>query len=179
MGCRNIWLIPLKILCVEDDDDIRSIVGLALGLDEGFELRLAGSGQEANAIVQDDRWTPDIALIDILMPEMTGTDVMAFLHGLEATSRMPVVLMTASQWAKQPSRLLGRRGGRGHRQTLRSGDPRQKDTGILGSEQARQAKLNGQAVKPLVVIYMASARCGSFQPGLTKWQVYPFGIRSR
>jgi two-component system OmpR family response regulator len=101
---HEIMSAVLNILCVEDEDDIRAIIEIALELSGGFNVKFATTGQKSLRTLEDDAWTPDIALIDILMPDMTGTDLMAILH-----KRLPglaVILMTASLWAKNPSRYL-------------------------------------------------------------------------
>ena len=56
---------PMKILCVDDDHDIRTIAVMALGLDPGMEVRSVGSGIEMLALLRSARWRPDAILLDV------------------------------------------------------------------------------------------------------------------
>lgn len=82
-----------RILVVEDDPDIQMVVRIALQSIGGFEVDLCSSGQEA--LEHAAAAAPDLILLDVMMPGMDGT---ATLHGLRsqnATSRIPVVFLTA------------------------------------------------------------------------------------
>lgn len=86
----------LKVLYVDDEADIRTIVELALGLDPGMEVRIAGSGAEALGMIGEGMWLPDLALIDMMMPGMTGIDVLGALRARRDTADIPVIFVTAS-----------------------------------------------------------------------------------
>ena len=60
----------------------------------GYDVRSAGSGEEALAALQDD--PPDLVLLDILMPGMDGYEVCRRIRGDPATAFLPVVMITAS-----------------------------------------------------------------------------------
>ena len=86
---------PLSILYVDDDKDIRHIVKIALSLDPQLDLRLAGSGDEALALLADGTWRPDVVLLDVMMPGMNGPAVMRTMsedHGLRDA---PFIFITA------------------------------------------------------------------------------------
>ena len=76
-------------LAVEDDERIRSAVKLALE-DEGWTVDEAESGEEA--IEKFNRSTPDVVLIDIMLP---GIDGFELCRTLRRTSDVPVVMVTA------------------------------------------------------------------------------------
>ncbi len=78
-----------RILAVEDDERIRSAVKLALE-DEGWTVDEAGSGEEAIEIF--GRATPDVVLIDIMLP---GIDGFELCRTLRRTSDVPIVMVTA------------------------------------------------------------------------------------
>jgi len=85
----------IRILCVDDDPDIRTIAVMALGLDPGMEVRSVGSGAEALALLNEGGWRPDVVLLDVMMPGMDGPAVLATIRGRSETSALPVIFMTA------------------------------------------------------------------------------------
>jgi two-component system, OmpR family, response regulator len=82
-----------RILYVEDDLDIQSIARLALVDLGGFKLEICSSGPEALARAPD--FAPQLALVDMMMPEMDGLTTMAELRKLPGMATLPVVFMTA------------------------------------------------------------------------------------
>lgn len=85
----------LAVLYVDDDKDIRRIVGLAMSLDRRIDLRMAESGAEALALLAGGAWRPDVVLLDVMMPGMNGPAVMQAMrqeHGMDGT---PFIFITA------------------------------------------------------------------------------------
>lgn len=82
-----------KILYVEDDPDIQRIAQIALEKVGGFEVRICSSGQQALNEVAG--FSPDLVILDIMLPEMDGLSILAALRRNEATAQIPVVFMTA------------------------------------------------------------------------------------
>ena len=78
-----------RILSVEDDERIRTAVKLALE-DEGWTVDEAGSGEEAVEVFQ--RTTPDVVLIDIMLP---GIDGFELCRTIRRSSDVPIVMVTA------------------------------------------------------------------------------------
>lgn len=92
----------MRILFVEDEADIREIVSLALGLDKELELRCAASGAEALTLLGETDWRPDLLLVDVAMPGMSGPEFVArFREELPSLSSAPVVFLTASAMASE------------------------------------------------------------------------------
>jgi CheY-like chemotaxis protein len=85
----------MRILCIDDDADIRTIAAMALGLDPGVEVRSAASGAEGLALLRDGAWRPDVVLLDVMMQDMDGPSVLAAIRALERASDLPVIFMTA------------------------------------------------------------------------------------
>jgi len=79
---------PPSILVVEDDITYRKRMVKALH-DRGFEVREAENGADAIALAQQD--SPELALIDMRMPDMSGLDVVRALHDIDSTTRMVVL----------------------------------------------------------------------------------------
>jgi len=77
------------VLAVDDEAGILRLIKLELTT-QGFRVVTAASGDEALRMAEEQR--PDIALLDIVMPEMTGLEVM---RRLRERSSIPVILLTA------------------------------------------------------------------------------------
>jgi len=93
-GLRKVpELAGVRVLIV--DDDIRNIYSLTSVLEsQGVEVLHAEGGREGIAILEQ---TPgvDIALIDIMMPEMDGYETIRQIRGREALAEMPLIAVTA------------------------------------------------------------------------------------
>jgi len=81
------------ILAVDDDPQILQIVKINLE-HAGYEVRTARNGREALASVQLEH--PDLIVMDVAMPEMDGLEALRRLKTDEATSAIPVVMLTAN-----------------------------------------------------------------------------------
>ena len=86
-------MAKLKVLHVEDEPDIREVAAFALGLEPDLELTSAASGPEA--LRELERATPDVVLLDVMMPGMDGPTVLAALRDRPETAAVPVIFMTA------------------------------------------------------------------------------------
>ncbi len=82
-----------KILYVEDEIDIQAIAKLALENIGGFEVKICSSGQEA--LEKVECFSPDLIILDVMMPGMDGPKTMEELRKIEAISTTPVIFMTA------------------------------------------------------------------------------------
>jgi DNA-binding response OmpR family regulator len=80
------------VLVADDDDDIRDLVAFRLDR-AGYEVLRAGDGQQALDLAKEH--IPDLAVLDVMMPKLTGYDVTRELRADAATSRIPVILLTA------------------------------------------------------------------------------------
>jgi PAS domain S-box-containing protein len=93
---------PPRILIVDDERHNRQLLEVML-TPEGFHLLTAGSGEEALAIVAQQR--PDVILLDIMMPGMDGYQVAATIKGNPATKDIPLIMVTALN--DRSARMLG------------------------------------------------------------------------
>ncbi len=82
----------VKVLVVDDDPLVTGLVKINLEL-EDFEVEEAWGGEEALHKIQDKR--PDLVLLDVMMPELDGWDLLRILRADPATKDLPVVLLTA------------------------------------------------------------------------------------
>jgi two-component system alkaline phosphatase synthesis response regulator PhoP len=80
------------IYVVEDDENIRTLVKMALS-SFGYEPRLFENAEDA----MDALWaqTPDLILLDIMLPKMSGLEATQFLRKNLATKSLPIILLTA------------------------------------------------------------------------------------
>lgn len=85
----------LSILYVDDEPDIRLIVEMALKLRPGFDVRTAESGERALEMLNEPGWRPDLMMVDVMMPGLTGPDVLAALRSAPETEALPVIFITA------------------------------------------------------------------------------------
>jgi len=82
----------IQVLYVEDDEDIRTVADMALD-DEGFELIVCESGQQALSKV--DGLSPDLFLLDVMMPGMDGPTTLHELRKYPKLAETPAIFMTA------------------------------------------------------------------------------------
>lgn len=82
-----------RILLVEDDPDVQVVVTMALESIGGFSVLACSSGPEA--LERFPEFTPDLVLLDVMMPGLDGPATLESLRRLPAASGTPVVFMTA------------------------------------------------------------------------------------
>lgn len=90
-----------KILLVEDDKSLREIYGVRL-MAEGYEIVSAGDGEEALALAIKER--PDLILSDVMMPKISGFDMLDILRSTTETKDVRVIMMTALSSEDQRAR---------------------------------------------------------------------------
>jgi len=81
-----------KILLVEDDKSLREIYGVRL-IAEGYDIISAGDGEEALALAIRER--PDLIVSDVMMPKISGFDMLDILRSTPETKDVKVIMMTA------------------------------------------------------------------------------------
>lgn len=81
-----------KIMVVEDDASLREIYSIRITA-EGYEVISAGDGEEALAIAVREQ--PDLILSDIMMPKISGFDMLDILRSTPKTAKIKVIMMTA------------------------------------------------------------------------------------
>ncbi len=100
----------MKVLVVDDEDDIRRIVRLSLTAVGRMEVAEAASGPEGIRKARDE--DPDVVLLDLMMPGVDGVSTLRALRSDPETSDIPVVFLTARVKSPEVDRLkaLGARG---------------------------------------------------------------------
>jgi two-component system, OmpR family, response regulator AdeR len=82
---------PIKAVVVEDDNDLQFLYKLKLER-EGFEVFTAGNGVEGLEVIEAER--PHIVLLDLLMPIMSGSEMLAHLRSKRWGSEVRVIVLT-------------------------------------------------------------------------------------
>jgi CheY-like chemotaxis protein len=80
------------VLVVDDSQVIRELIAVNLEL-EGFDVAIAGDGEEALALVAQQR--PDVITLDVVMPRLDGFETAARLRADPAFADIPLILVTA------------------------------------------------------------------------------------
>ena len=81
-----------KILLVEDDNNLREIYAARLAA-EGYQIVSAPDGEEALAIAVKEK--PDLIISDIMMPKVSGFDMLDILRNAPETQHTRIIMMTA------------------------------------------------------------------------------------
>lgn len=93
-----------RVMCVEDDPDIRLILDFSIGRIGGFSLCLCDGGQEALNKVESFR--PQLILLDVMMPDMSGPETLERLRTLPVMRGVPIVFLTAKAMQDEVEELL-------------------------------------------------------------------------
>ena len=88
-------------MLVEDDKSLREIYGVRLQA-EGYDIKSAGDGEEALAMAIKER--PDLILADVMMPKISGFDMLDILRSTPETKAIKVIMMTALSSEDQRAR---------------------------------------------------------------------------
>jgi len=84
--------VTTRVLVVDDNEDNLRIVSQILR-GRGYEVRVARDGASALAALEAER--PDIVLLDVMMPEMDGIQVLDRIRSNPRSASVPVILVTA------------------------------------------------------------------------------------
>src|SRR5271169_5893553 len=91
-----------RVLVIEDEADLQEILRYNLG-QAGHEVRVAGTGKEGLRLAREQR--PDIVLLDVMLPDMPGTNVCKTLKQDATTKGIHVVMVTAK--GEEIDRVVG------------------------------------------------------------------------
>jgi DNA-binding response OmpR family regulator len=81
-----------RILLVEDDDALANVYLIRLQA-EGFDVRRVANGEDALATAL--KYRPDLVLLDVMMPRVSGFDVLDILRNTPETANVKVTMLTA------------------------------------------------------------------------------------
>ena len=93
-----------RILVVEDERDVAKVISINLKL-EGMEVVEVHDGPSALEKIEDER--PDCVVLDIMLPKISGWDILKYIKSKPATVDIPVVMVTAKVGERDQLRGLG------------------------------------------------------------------------
>lgn len=95
-------MVKKRILCVDDEPEMVELLRLILGR-KGYEILGAYSGREALDTLEHE--SVDLVLLDLMMPEMDGWEVVRRMRGKDSTASIPIIVVTAK--SQNVDRVLG------------------------------------------------------------------------
>jgi two-component system, OmpR family, phosphate regulon response regulator PhoB len=102
LGSRNIGIVKKRILVADDEADVLTLLDTRLTA-SGYEVLRASDGIAALGRARNE--DPVLAVLDVMMPGMSGLEVCRALKADPKTSRMPIILLTARN--EEVDRVLG------------------------------------------------------------------------
>lgn len=96
----------MRVLYVDDDADLRELVAISLSRDPGLDVRIADSGQAAINMLAAGDWTPDLFLLDVMMPVMDGPTLIGKLRENPEYIPIPFAFFTARVMNEERQALL-------------------------------------------------------------------------
>ena len=94
---------PARVLAVDDERHIARLIEFVLKK-EGYEVRIAHSGEQAIEVI--DEFSPDAMLLDLIVPGMSGLDVLKRLKADQRYSKLAVMVLTARSFEEMPAEVL-------------------------------------------------------------------------
>ena len=95
--------VPKKVLIVEDEQDVAALIAGVLDL-EGYQPELAVGETALEHVLA---FSPDVVLLDLMMPVVDGFEVARRLHADPGTASIPIVVMTAMHDAPTRASEIG------------------------------------------------------------------------
>lgn len=84
--------MPARILIVEDDEALSQLLSYNLGK-EGYEVASSMDGDEA--LIAIDEFSPDLILLDWMLPHVSGIEICRQLRANSTTRKLPIIMLTA------------------------------------------------------------------------------------
>ncbi len=97
-------LLVCTVLCIEDDPDVFVLIQLILGL--GSAVRVLGAARGALGLRMARERLPDLILLDVQLPDLSGESVLRRLKANPRTQRIPVIVLSADINAQLSAHLL-------------------------------------------------------------------------
>lgn len=92
----------MKVVIIEDEKDLAELIAFNLAK-EGWQTLVALDGRSGFELVTTER--PDMVILDLMLPEMSGTEVCRLLRKQESTAAIPIIMVTAK--GEEIDRVVG------------------------------------------------------------------------
>jgi PAS domain S-box-containing protein len=94
-----------RVLVVEDEDGVRSVLERQMAM-EGYRVTGARDGEEALARVEEEK--PDVVVLDLVLPKMSGIEFILKMKGDKTTKRIPIIVVTGADLGRATVETLNR-----------------------------------------------------------------------
>lgn len=94
-----------KILLIDDEKDFGFFIKQNLEMTGGYNVTVATNGRDGISLAA--RLKPDLIILDVVMPEMSGFEVLRVLKTTSVTTSIPVVMLTAIDTEEAKEKALG------------------------------------------------------------------------
>ena len=92
-----------RVLVVEDEQDIAGLIKHALERETSMEVEIAGSGDAALRSITES--PPDLVILDLNLPILSGIEVCRIIRGRPETAKVPIIMLTAR--TSESERIIG------------------------------------------------------------------------
>jgi two-component system OmpR family response regulator len=96
--------MALTLMIVDDDPQLIRVLSMFFDL-EGYNVVRAANGREALTLLGE--YTPDLILLDLMMPEVGGEEVVKQVRAQQKHQRIPIVIFTAAETREEELRAAG------------------------------------------------------------------------
>lgn len=93
----------MRLLCADDEEDVRTILELAFALDPSVHARIVDGG-EALLAAAEDGW--DVFVVDGMMPGLDGLEVCRRLRANPVTARIPIIFLSGRTQREEVNRAI-------------------------------------------------------------------------
>jgi len=100
---QNLWPDELKILAIDDHQDILNLIRLSLE-PAGFRLIRSSNAKEGLSLAMSEE--PDLLLLDLMMPELDGFELLRRLRRHSKLEKLPVIVISAKVGTADQQRML-------------------------------------------------------------------------
>ena len=96
--------MALTLMIVDDDPQLIRVLSMFFDL-EGYNVVRAGNGREALSLLGE--YQPDLILLDLMMPEVSGEEVVREVRATHNSPRIPIVIFTAAETREEELKAAG------------------------------------------------------------------------
>lgn len=93
----------MRVLIIDDDEDIRRIVSFSLERVGNMEVLVSDNAQDGLRLVESEK--PDVVVLDVMMPQLDGPAMLAQLRANPAIAKIPVIFLTGNAMTRETQRL--------------------------------------------------------------------------